>query len=211
MICVSISRIAQIKDVLRSGAALIELRLDLIKMDPGAIYAEIPGGVTSIATCRPGIYGEKERIALLKSSMDLGARYIDVEMETGEETLNTLKDHAKQCGTEVIVSYHHFEITPDREALFQILQRCYDLGGSIAKIATLVNAPVDTRNLIALYDLPGKKVVIGMGKQGRIIRIMAPYLGAAFTFASPEDGGETAPGQFSHKALKKLYNVIDAS
>ena len=62
-----------------------------------------------------------------------------------------------------------------------------------------------------MYDLPGKKVVIGMGEMGRITRIMAPYLGAEFTFASPTHGGETAPGQLNYGQLKDLYKVINES
>jgi len=54
-------------------------------------------------------------------------------------------------------------------------------------------------------------VVIGMGEKGRITRVMAPFLGAEFTFASPESGGETAPGQLSVNQLNELFNVINQS
>jgi 3-dehydroquinate dehydratase len=54
-------------------------------------------------------------------------------------------------------------------------------------------------------------VIIGMGEQGRILRIVSPYLGASFTYASLEEGKETAPGQLSMKQMNDIYKVIDKS
>ena len=62
--------------------------------------------------------------------------------------------------------------------------------------------------LFTLYDLPGRKVVLGMGQEGRISRIMTPYLGSEFTFASAAQGEETAPGQFDFQQLTDIYKVI---
>jgi 3-dehydroquinate dehydratase-1 len=92
-----------------------------------------------------------------------------------------------------------------------VMIACYEKGGEIAKIATQVNAPYDIRNLLSLYDLPGKKVILGMGPLGRITRLMGPYLGAEFTFASAGEGGGTAPGQLTVKQLNDIYKVINES
>ena len=211
MICISISHMTQITSALLSDVELVELRLDLIKEDPHTIFDQISRDVKTIATCRPGIYIEEERIAVLKTSLDLGASFIDIEIESTEESAVELVAHAQKCGAGIIVSYHNFEQTPDREALGQLMKRCFERGGSIAKIATMVNTLEDTRNLISLYDKPGRKVVLGMGSMGRITRIMAPYLGAEFTFASLGEGGETAPGQLSLSQLNEFYKVINES
>ncbi len=211
MICVSIAQITQIVEVLRSGVGLIELRLDLMGKFPAEIYTLIPQGTKTIATCRPGIYSEEEKILLLKSCMDLGASFIDIEIESSRDHLNELINYAQKCGSGVLISYHNFDQTPNRSELVRMMNMCYTLGGTIAKIASHVNSVEDIRNLISLYDTPGKKIVIGMGKLGRITRIMAPYLGAEFTFASPGVGGGTAPGQLSLKQLNELYKVIDES
>lgn len=211
MICVSISRIDQLHKVIESGVTLMELRLDLIKEDPDHIYQQIPGHVQTIATCRPEVYNESERIGLLKTCMDLGAKFIDVEIESTDYYLTTLTSHAHQCGAETIISYHNFEVTPDVKELEQLLLRCYELGGDVAKIAVQVSTLKEVHNLLGLYKLPGKKVVLGMGKMGRITRLMGPYLGAEFTFGSPGSGSETAPGQFSYNQLRDIYKVIDES
>ncbi len=211
MICVSISHISQLAGIIHAHPGLIELRIDLIGKDPQEIYAQIPDEVRTIATCRPGKYGENKRISLLNSCMDLGASFIDVEVETSKKSFSGLINYAGKYATGLIVSYHNFERTPGRKKLEEVLASCYKSGGIIAKIATHVNSMEDTRNLLALYDKPGKKVVIGMGRKGRITRIMAPYLGAEFTFASPDLGVGTAPGQLSLDQLNEIYKVINKS
>lgn len=188
---------------------MIEVRLDLIRKDPGEIFSGIPGNINTIATCRPEGYSIEERKGLLKKCMDLGASFLDIEVESSEAYAAELTDYAKGCETEVIVSYHNFRKTPDRDELGDILDRCFYLGGTIAKIATMVNSREEVNRLLSLYELPGKKVVIGMGGAGRITRVMAPYLGAEFTFASIAGGDETAPGQITVSQLNEIYNVID--
>jgi len=211
MICVSISRIDQLPEVIDSGVTLMELRLDLIREDPGHIYQQIPNHVQTIATCRPEGYNESERIELLKTCMDLGAKFIDVEIESTDDYLTTLTSYAHQCGAESIISYHNFEVTPDVKELEQLLQKCYERGGDVAKIAVQVDTLKDVHHLLGVYKLPGRKVVLGMGKPGRITRLMGPYLGAEFTYGAPGAGSETAPGQFSYKQLTDIYKVIDES
>ena len=165
----------------------------------------------SIVTCRPGVYGDTERLRLLQEAMKLGVDYVDIELETAVADLELLLEAAKDLGTRVVISYHNFERTADREDLESVMIACYEKGGEIAKIATRVNASEDIRNLLSLYDLPGKKVILGMGSQGRITRVLGPYLGAEFTFASLGGSEKTAPGQLSVKQLTELYKVIDES
>ncbi|MCK5136083.1 MAG: type I 3-dehydroquinate dehydratase [Bacteroidales bacterium] len=209
MICVSIAHISQINEALQQGAELIEVRLDLIREDPGEIFSGIPGHMKTIATCRSDGYNDNERKVLLKACMDLGASFIDIELESSPGYASELIYHAQECATDVIVSYHNFGMTPDRDELRGIMDKCYKLGGNIAKIATTVNSREDLNSLLSMYELPGRKVVIGMGGPGRITRVMAPYLGAEFTFASIGGGGETAPGQMTVSQLNDIYKVID--
>jgi len=211
MICVSISQRQQLQGVLDSGATLLELRLDLIRKDPESIFSLLPDGIETVVTCRPEIYDEAERLEMLKTSMDLGATYIDVEIESTEFYLKSLSTHAALRGTKLIVSYHNFVKTPKQGELETLLQSCYKRGGDVAKIAVKVSTMEEVNVLLGLYRIPGKKVILGMGKPGRITRVLAPYLGAEFTFAAPGKGGETAPGQLSYEQLKEMYKVIDKS
>ncbi len=209
MICVSLSHKSQIPGIIKSGVKLVELRLDLIGEEPAEIYSLFQGNLKTIATYRPGTGSNEERISALKSCMDLGASFVDIEMESDPGFLEILLNHSRLSGCETIISYHNFEATPGREELCTILDQCYRQGGVIAKIATLVNSDEDIINLFSLYKNPGRKVVLGMGTRGRITRVVAPYLGAEFTFASTGTGGETAPGQFTVQQLKEIYKIIN--
>lgn len=211
MICVSISSFDEIAVLLTREVELVELRLDQIGREPEEIYSMVPAAWKTIATCRPEPYDEDTRLKWLKSSMDQGALYIDVELESTEDYWNNLKNHAKGTGTRLIMSYHNFKETPGWDQLTRQLELCFERGGDIAKLATMVHTREDLLHLIRLYEMPGRKVVIGMGEMGRILRIVAPYLGAEFTFASPRKGLETAPGQFDLRQLSGIYKMIDES
>ena len=211
MICVSISEPAQIAPAIQSGAELIELRLDLLGSEPATLYSQLPPGFKTVATCRPGNQGEDERIRMLNEAVKLGASYVDLELETSDSFATPVMDAAAKQPCDVIFSHHDFEATPGPEQLRHKLAQCYERGGVVAKIATQVGNRQDLLNLISLYGLPGRKVVLGMGARGRITRVMGPYLGAEFTFASPGSGNETAPGQLSTAQLNAIYKVINAS
>jgi 3-dehydroquinate dehydratase type I len=187
------------------------LRLDLIRRDPLEIFDRLPEAVQTLVTCRPEAYSETERLHLLKTCMELGATYVDVELESTDAYLDSLTAHARQYPTKLIISYHNFELTPGPEELEVLLRRCYERGGDLAKIAVQVHGLEDVRRLLDLFRFPGEKVILGMGKLGRITRVMGPYLGGAFTFAAPGEAEQTAPGQLTYDQLVAIYNVIDAS
>ena len=211
MICASVSKLSALSEAVDSGAGLIELRLDLIGIHPSELYPLIPAEIRTIVTCRPGVFSEEDRLERLKAGMSLGAAYVDLELETPAGDMEQLLSKARQEKCKVIISYHDYIRTADREDLESIMLACYERGGDIAKIATQVNAPEDIRNLLSLYDLPGKKVILGMGPEGKITRLIGPYLGAEFTFASTGKGEETAPGQLSVKQLNDIYKMINES
>ena len=208
MICVSISDPVQIAPALQSGAGIIELRFDLIRVHPDKIYPLVPHGTRTVATCRPGEYPEEQRVKMLISAIELGASYVDLELESTVDFTKPLMEAAESNGCDVIFSHHDFRATPSARELQLLLESCYKRGGAVGKIATQVLNQADVLNLISLFKLPGRKVVLGMGKKGRITRVAGPYLGGEFTFASPGDGEETAPGQLSLAQLQMIYKTI---
>lgn len=211
MICISISELSQLNPVFDKGAELIELRLDLMASHPLEIFPKIPAGIKTVATCRPGIYSEKERIALLIASIELGASYVDLELESKEAFVREIMQSMEKTSCEAIFSHHDFTGTPAPKDLRNKLEECYNRGGVLAKIATMVHSREDALNLLSLHSFPGRKVILGMGPEGRITRVAAPLLGSEFTFASPGEGGETAPGQMNAEQLQTIYNIINGS
>ncbi len=211
MICVSVSHRNQLEKAVRSGAGMLELRLDLMGEEPELLFPLIPSTMATVLTCRPGIHSEEERLGLLKKGLELGAAYVDVETESSSSFLQDIKESADRYRAKLIVSYHNFERTPGLEDLESVMIACYEKGGDVAKIATQVHGSDDVLTLLKLYGIPGQKVILGMGPQGRILRVIGPYMGAAFTFASPGEGKETAPGQLSVKEMNDIYKVLDKS
>jgi len=208
MICISIQHIAQLDEIRALDTALLELRFDLIKESPEVIMPLVSSGIKIIATCRPGTLDRKKRVQLLKKSIDLGADLIDLEVESDHEYQFELIDYAKKQNREVIISWHNFENTPGKDELGSILEECYSIGADIAKIATFVNDEKDIANLLSLYSLKGRKVVLGMGEKGKITRLAATHLGAEFTFASTDAGNETAPGQITIEEFAALNKIL---
>jgi 3-dehydroquinate dehydratase type I len=92
--------------------------------------------------------------------------------------------------------------------LYKQINDCYDLGADIAKIVTLSVSASDNVRLLSLYSVNKPLVAFGMGDAGKITRIMAPFLGAEFTFASMDDGYETAAGQIPYSRMKALLSFL---
>ena len=168
MICTSISELAQLGPVLKNGAELIELRLDLIQRQPSELFSKIPTGIKSIVTCREGVYSEKERMGLLRDAIELGASYVDIELESGEAFARDMIAYAENNACELIFSHHDFQGTPGLDELYGKMDLCYKRGGAVAKIATMVQSSEDAVRLITLHNRPGRKVILGMGPLGRI-------------------------------------------
>jgi 3-dehydroquinate dehydratase len=48
-----------------------------------------------------------------------------------------------------------------------------------------------------------------MGEAGKLTRIIAPFLGAEFTFAFADDFKSTAPGQISYSRMKSILSNLE--
>lgn len=210
MICISIGNINLIREVNSLQPSLVEIRYDLMRREPEEVAELLGGSILQLATCRIGHYRDPQRLDILKRAIARGAVYVDVEVESSLEFIGEISRVAKERRTHLIVSYHNFNETPQREELLRILGTCYESGADIAKISCTVNTRSDVARLLSLYDEPGRKIVIGMGDSGKITRLAALELGAEFTFASLSEESSTAPGQLTFQELtdlqKKLHN-----
>jgi 3-dehydroquinate dehydratase-1 len=209
MICVSIGSgsPAEAKTVLQKSG-FIELRADLLDWKTEDYRKVIQSGGKTVFTCRPGKLSNDERLILFEVAASAGADYIDVEIDSEENFMNEIREITMRSKTELIVSYHNFELTPSSEILETLLADCFVAGANVAKIACRVYSPSDAARLLSLYTISGRKVVIGMGKTGRITRIAASFLGAEFTFASSATGEGTAEGQLIYDEMKEIIKKI---
>jgi 3-dehydroquinate dehydratase-1 len=209
MICVCIAE----KDMNKCMNSLdmvemAEIRIDLTEFTNDEIRQVFSQKKKLIATCRPGKYTDKERIEKLKVAIESGATFVDIEYEALPEFRNELIDYAHKHQCDVIISYHDYKETPELDELEKIMINCFEKGGDLAKIATQVNFNRDNSKILSLYKAPGRLVAIGMGDLGKISRIVAPFLGAEFTYASLDEHQQTGPGQISYSRLNKFIMDI---
>ena len=210
MICVSIAE-ADFSACLNliKQYEFIELRLDAGDFTITQIEKLIKSAKRAIVTFRAGKFNFQFKATALSAAIHAGASFIDIEVDSPEDFRTELIKKAKAGNCKLILSHHDFESTPDRSSLENILHECYAKGADIAKIACLVNSLEDNVRLLSLYSEDGRKVVLGMGDLGRITRIAALYLGAEFSFASPDNGKPTAAGQLSIKEFQDLQNILN--
>jgi 3-dehydroquinate dehydratase-1 len=190
---------------------LFEVRIDLI----GGGWRKVVGKLKKpwIACNRRAEEGgkwrgsESRRIGELFKALELGADFIDIELATAD-----IARIVKKAGgrAECIISYHDMKGTPPLKALKVILEREINTGADICKVITTARSFTDNLTVLQLIkEFPRIKVVsFAMGAAGQISRVLCPLAGGYFTYASIEEGKESAEGQPTIKKLRKIYGIV---
>ena len=192
-----------LKDIRKSNADLVELRLDFIKdINTSRLEKLLRTNRKAIVTDR------KKRHELIKKAIELKAGFIDLDISLGEKSIkNIIKE--KQ-NTRIIVSFHNFKKT-DRKEINARYSQIKKLNPDIIKIVTYANSIEDNLIILGLIKKAKKQkikiIALCMGEKGQISRILSVPFGAFLTFGSLEKGKESAPGQIQAKALKEIYHV----
>jgi len=210
VICVSIfeNTVSNLLDGLKI-VNFAEIRLDNLNPTKAEFKKIFSNDKILIATMRPGKVSDDRRAAFLLSAIKAGAKYVDIEIESRQFLFKDVIKEARDHNCKVIVSYHNHQETPKIEHLEAIVGDCFKMGADIAKVACLAKNKDDCLALLGLLAKNKNVIPIGMGKAGRITRVAGPLLGAPFTFASLEEGKETAVGQLSFNSLKRLIEEIE--
>jgi len=83
----------------------------------------------------------------------------------------------------------------------------------VAKIITTAHNPDDTLTILRFLQSNTRSnmplVSFAMGREGTWSRILSPFYGANFTYASCGRGEETAPGQLTVTELRRIYDILD--
>jgi len=150
---------------------------------------------------------EAGRIDKLVKATELGADIVDIELNTRNlaAVMPVIKKRAK-C----LLSFHELEKTPPLDKMKEIVQRQLAAGADICKVITTAQRFEDNLAVLQLIaEFPRTKIIsFAMGPLGLASRILCPLVGGDFTYASIEEGKESAPGQITAKELRKLYNLI---
>jgi 3-dehydroquinate dehydratase-1 len=201
----------------KAKADLIEVRLDCLeeprKLSELAEYTKIPLIATLKLQSEGGFFTgtETERQQTLLNAAKNGFEYVDVDLSSPEhkETIGKLE----QSGSKPIVSYHKFDCGLTMSEMQEILQQEIASGASVCKIVTTAKKIEDNLavlNFVSSVPSKTKLVCFCMGEHGKVSRLLSPLFGAFFTFASLEQGSETAAGQMSIQEMRAVYDLLGA-
>jgi len=211
MLCVSLGKVT-LDDCLKALKKydLCELRLDRLKLKDAElkqIFSSSKNTIAAFRTCEK--IKESDRLKKLKTAIDMGANYVDIEVDATDFFKDTLADYAAKKKCKVIASYHNYEKTPLKGELEHIVEWCKSCSPDVIKIACRSRSDKDNARLLGLLDCDSKMIVIGMGAKGKITRILAPKLGAFCTYVSFSDKTKTAPGQMTKEELARFLDGLN--
>lgn len=188
---------------------LLELRLDLLKLDTAELRQAIPAiGLPVLLTARhpdeggQGTAAAAGRRALLEPLLDLAA-LIDIELRSAMD-FRDLLPRARSLGVGVIGSFHDFQATPGDEILQGAMDMAQTVGFDALKLATYLNGPEDLIRLMKMVAGHRRLPIsaMGMGPLGRVSRLTLAKLGSLLNYGYL--GESNAPGQWPAALLKDL-------
>jgi 3-dehydroquinate dehydratase / shikimate dehydrogenase len=209
MICVSLGRTRHQKMIdeqaalAKSGAELIELRLDFLSRPPDVSGLLKNRPVPVVVTCRRrqdrGLWrwDEATRQTVLRTAIVCEADYVDLE----DDIAGSIPRFGK---TRRIVSHHDFAETPTN--LAELHAEMKKLDPDIIKLVTMANSADDAVRLLeitAASDVP--TIGFCMGDLGLFSRILCGKYGAPFSYATFSADRVMAPGQLAFQEMRSLY------
>lgn len=200
-------------------ADILEFRLDNLHEHLDAAescMASLPSPAGILTTVRHFEEGgavnlaAEERVSIYGRFLER-SDFIDIELRSMElPGFAGLVEEAKSTGVSVIVSFHDFENCPSRDDLFERVERAYDLGADIAKVAVVVEKFHEIQLLVELVEAlrdEGEEIsAMGMGSLGKISRLTLGKAGSCLNYGFLEK--PNAPGQLSASRLKEMLALL---
>jgi len=207
MICTCIANrtFTQIQAILKT-VEMAEIRLDLCpSLTDEQIEKIFNSDVPLVATCR-GIENAESKLMLAISA---GAHYVDLDIDAPRQMARRLTNACAQYGTNMIRSYHNFELTPDLDTLRSAVDRCRHADAQVIKIATTARAAEDQQRVLSLYKYYTPESLIAFSMNDTQFdalsssRIECLKYGAPFSYASLSTEDTLAPGQIPYETMAK--------
>jgi 3-dehydroquinate dehydratase type I len=209
-----------IKRAEKAGTDFIEIRLDYLSLDVITHLDELKeivnvATVPLIATNRQFSQGgyraqeEIDRVQVLMTAAKIGFQYIDIELTT--VNIKSTVQKIKEYGSDLIISFHDFNGTPDGFQMEKYVKAEIETEAKVCKLITTANSIEDNIKCMLLTHKMSRDINIvcfAMGSKGGLSRILSPFFGGFFTFASLESSLKTASGQMSITDLKEFYKKM---
>jgi 3-dehydroquinate dehydratase I len=152
--------------------------------------------------------GETERLILIKKLALSRPMLLDLEYNFISKN-NELADFIDENQVRILVSWHDFTRTPDKEILMDLIDKMRIFSNFI-KIVTFAKSIEDSINILELYDIIDTTinlVAFSMGDLGIITRILCNIVGnCPFTYATIDKA--IAPGQLTRDQMKSIYKLF---
>jgi 3-dehydroquinate dehydratase/shikimate dehydrogenase len=193
-----------------AGCGLVEIRGDELSAgELGLVIRTL--GRPAVATVRRREDGgkfdgtERQRLSMLQSAFDAGARFVDVEWGSA------LEDWARgPRASRVILSHHGGEC--EIAWLVELHRAMAATGAARLKIvphARSVEEIRAARELLRRTGGAGRRLSsFATGRYGALSRLLCPSWGSWATYASVSAGAETAEGQFTADDMLDVYDVL---
>jgi 3-dehydroquinate dehydratase type I len=198
-----------------SHADFIEVRLDCLgdysEMGDLAVHGKVPLIATNIPLSHQGKFSgtETERQQTLFKAANNGFEYVDVELSNPR--LKGIVRELKLLDVKPIVSFHDFTGALSLSELNSILEREIASGTDVCKIVTTAKRIEDNLTFLNFTSTACRKtriVCFAMAELGKVSRLLSPLFGGFFTFASLEQGSETASGQMTIQEMRAAYELL---
>ena len=199
-------------------ADVLEIRLDLMeRFDLGKIIKAAPRPV--LVTYRSkkeggnGLADPEMHLGYILTAIREGADFVDVEASLPiglrEEVFQEKKTKSK-----IIISKHINDYTPPSNELEQIFELFAGTGANIIKIITRANTWEDNFRVLSLipsaHNIGLEIIAFCMGPMGKISRVLSTLMGGYLSFASLEEGKESANGQIPIREMRRAIEILSA-
>lgn len=202
----------------REIADIIEFRMDTTE-DPITQLSEYEGKLPIIATNRGQWFGggadDSGRLDHLFTAAGFDAvEMVDIELETARGG-DWILDDFHSANVDIIISFHEFDNTPNKEILDAIIKQSFQYG-DLAKVATFAADRADALKMLGAIDTATEHDIpvagISMGEIGRHTRVISPFYGSKLGYAPlKSDTNEYAPGQIPLRELDLLIERMGNS
>lgn len=196
-------------------ADVLEIRLDFMeRFDLHEIIKAAPKPV--LVTYRSkreggnGLADPEKHLDYILTAIKEGADFVDVESSLPiglRERVFQAKGRSK-----IIISKHIFDYTPPGEELEKIFELLTGTGAHIVKIVTRAKIWEDNFRVLGLipnaHNLGLEIVAFCMGPMGKISRILSCLMGGYLSFASLEEGKESADGQIPIREMRRVVDIL---
>lgn len=189
----------------RNPATLAEFRPDISLLTPKETEQLLDSNREWIVALRQDGLRHEQIMGVFEVAMKARLRFIDIDFSIfRNDMVQKLLQLLRKNSIPLMYSWHSFDHTPSQSELTDLIVRMKNAGADAIKIATYARQEGDVEIVRGLYDQHQNITAFCMGDPGRETRLEAAMRGLKLTYACPDHGSCTAPGQYRYSEMLEL-------